>query len=392
VLLGVAALAAATPPPPDGAPTIRWTREDPKAAVEVVGLDPATLAALGKAEWGPDRWATFLAVTVEDGAAGPAGRPPLLGTYRVEADVVRFVPRFPLERGLRYRAEFGPARLLAALDPSKSAGSGPAGDRPLVATIALRKPPAEAQVVVAQVQPEASTLPENLLKFYIHFSAPMSRGDAYQYLHLLDERGREVRAPFLELGEELWDPSGTRFTLFLDPGRIKRGLRPREEMGPILQQGRSYTLVIDRAWPDAEGRPLRDSYRKPFRAGPPDERPPDPASWTIAPPAAGTADPLVLTFPEPLDHALLHRLIAVAGPGGEAVRGRVAVEQAGTRWRFTPERPWAAGDHRIVIDTALEDLAGNSVGRPFEVDVFDTITRQAKAEHVSLSFRPKGGR
>ena len=34
--------------------------------------------------------------------------------------------------------------------------------------------------------------------------------------------------------------------MFFDPGRIKRGLKPREQFGPALQEGKSYVLVIDR--------------------------------------------------------------------------------------------------------------------------------------------------
>ncbi len=54
---------------------------------------------------------------------------------------------------------------------------------------------------------------------------------------LLNEKGRKLDVPFLEVGEELWDPTGTRLTLLLDPGRIKRGLKPREDLGPILEAG-----------------------------------------------------------------------------------------------------------------------------------------------------------
>src|SRR5206468_10702471 len=96
---------------------------------------------------------------------------------------------------------------------------------------------------------------------YLHFSAPMSRGEVYRRVRLLGEGDRPVDRPFLEIGEELWDPDGTRLTLLFDPGRIKRGLVPRKEEGPILEEGRAYTLVVDPAWPDAQGRPLRQGYR-----------------------------------------------------------------------------------------------------------------------------------
>ena len=87
--------------------------------------------------------------------------------------------------------------------------------------------------------------------------------------------------PFLELDEELWSPDGTRFTLLFDPGRVKRGLKPREELGPVLEAGKSYSLVIDRDWLDASGNSLKAGFRKTFRVGPPDETSPDPKTWTV---------------------------------------------------------------------------------------------------------------
>ena len=67
---------------------------------------------------------------------------------------------------------------------------------------------------------------------------------------------------YLELDQELWDPSGTRFTLFFDPGRIKRGLKPREELGPALEENKQYALAISREWRDAKGNRLEEAFRK----------------------------------------------------------------------------------------------------------------------------------
>ena len=49
--------------------------------------------------------------------------------------------------------------------------------------------------VVEAVYPTAERLPENQLKFYLHFSAPMSRGEAYRRVQLLDEKGKAVELP-----------------------------------------------------------------------------------------------------------------------------------------------------------------------------------------------------
>ena len=96
----------------------------------------------------------------------------------------------------------------------------------------------------------------------------MSTGDNYRHIHLLDAAGKAVESPFLEIDQELWDPECRRFTLFIDPGRIKRGLKPREDLGPVLEEGKAgFTLVIDRAWADAadqavEGGLSQDVYRR----------------------------------------------------------------------------------------------------------------------------------
>ena len=85
--------------------------------------------------------------------------------------------------------------------------------------------------LVTAVYPSAQVLPENLLRFYIHFSAPMSRGEAYRHVRLLDAAGKAVDLPFLELDQELWDPDGKRFTGFMYHERWRRSTegasRPR---------------------------------------------------------------------------------------------------------------------------------------------------------------------
>ena len=103
----------------------------------------------------------------------------------------------------------------------------------LVAEFSLPEQPAPSTTNVTEVYPSATTLPENLLRFYIHFSAPMAQGQAYQHITLLNDAGKPIESPFHDLKEELWDREGKRFTLYIDPGRIKRGLKPREEARPL---------------------------------------------------------------------------------------------------------------------------------------------------------------
>lgn len=302
--------------------------------------------------------------------AGAGDVPGMLGTCTVEAGELIFRPRFPISPGTRVRAVF-------------RAPGGAAVERVFELPAAA---PRVSTTRVAAVYPSASVLPSNELKFYLYFSGPMQRGEAWRHIHLVDHEGKPIDLPFLEIEQELWDPDATRLTVLFDPGRIKRGLASREEMGPALVEGLQYTLVIDREWPDGHGAPLTVEYRKVFQAGPADRKGIDPSQWKVAAPKAGSRDALTVRFEKPLDYALLQHSLTVQGPSG-AVAGTVAVSGEEREWRFTPERAWPAGAYQVTVQTNLEDLAGNHVGREFDVDVFDQVTKRITTETVSLRFR-----
>lgn len=304
-------------------------------------------------------------VATDETAEGPA----MLGSYQAIAGGVRFTPRYPLQPGLRYRAEY------CAADGTTVSKQFQSPDRPPTAA-----------TEVAAVYPTAATLPENQLKFYLHFTAPMGRGEAYDHLRLLDETGSELELPFLEIGEELWDPSGKRLTLLLDPARVKRGLKPREEQGPVLEAGRRYTLVIDRRWRDAAGRPLGAEFRKLFSVGPPDETCPDPRRWQVTPATAGSRGPLVVRLGESLDQALLERMLWVTDPQGQWVPGEIQIGDLEAKWSFIPKQAWQPGNYQLVADTLLEDLAGNSIAQKFEVEATGPTQRAREPERTTIEF------
>jgi hypothetical protein len=222
---------------------------------------------------------------------------------------------------------------------------------------------------VEEIFPTAARLPSNLLRFYIVFSAPMSSGEAHTRLRLVDDRGQAVPGAFLELEEELWDPSGRRLTVLLDPGRIKRGLRANLESGAPLVEGRRYRLEVDASWRDAHGRPLVRGYAKAFEAVAADRTSPDVEAWVLAPPASDTRQPLVARFPEPLDRALLASALTIVDAAGHVVDGQVGVASGEREWSFTPRDPWSGGRHELRIAAELEDVAGNNLRRVFDVDL-----------------------
>jgi hypothetical protein len=287
-------------------------------------------------------------------STGPENGPPMLGSYSLEAGAVVFRPRFPLAVGARYRAVYRPPGGAA----TEAWFDGPA---------AAVTPPTS----VTHVYPTTGVWPANQLRFYIYFSAPMRRGGVWRHIRLLDENGRVVPLAFLEIDQELWDPSNQRLTVLFDPGRIKRGVEPERDIGPPLATGRRYSLAVDRDLPDANGRPLAAEFRKQFRGGTPVRSAIDPQDWRLSPPPANSGQPLEIDFPRPLDYALLEHAFTVRATSDPAVEvaGAAAIDKAETRWRFTPARKWTAGDYELTVDPALEDLAGNRVTRPFEVDL-----------------------
>jgi hypothetical protein len=305
----------------------------------------------------------------------------MLGDYSASEKGVRFEAQFPLQLGVNYRVVLDPSRL--PFPPEKK--------DPITRVVLIPKPKRDKPTEITNVYPSGGKIPENQLKFYIHFSRPMSQGVAYKHIQLLDEQGKPIERGFLELQEELWTTDFQRFTLFIDPGRIKRGLRPREELGPVFEEGKKYTLIVDRNWPDAEGTPLGKTYRQAITVAGPDDHQPDPKKWKLEAPKADTTQPLVVKFGEPLDEAMLHRVLWVVDNRGETIAGTIAVKEEETCWLFTPARPWRSGSYSLVAETILEDLAGNSIARPFEVDIFRKIETNVEPETVKVPFAVKGG-
>jgi pimeloyl-ACP methyl ester carboxylesterase len=300
---------------------------------------------------------------------GPSELPPVLGATSREEGALVFKPRFSLQAGMRYRAVYRESRRTA----------------PHVEIFTIPKDVTRPPARVERIDPTADQVPENLLKLYLNFSAPMSRGEAYRFVRLMDESGRKVELPFLEIEQELWDREARRLTLLFDPGRVKRDLVPHNEVGSPLRAGASYTLVVDRGFPDAHGNPLEVETRKAFRVGPPDHDPPRIDDWRLDPPKAGGREPLVVAFPDPLDRALLERVIEIVGPSGEPVQGGASIDSRETRWSFTPSAPWKTGEYSLRALSILEDLAGNSLGQKFEVGVSEP--RESRSPRVSEAVR-----
>ena len=276
------------------------------------------------------------------------GVAPLAGTYSLAGVQLRFRPSLPLLPGQTYTARLERSGLSLRAE-HRTAAAAPAAAPKLIA-----------------IYPSTDRLPANHLKFYLVFSEPMETGVFLNHCRLLDARGQPVEAPFRET--ELWSPDGRRLTLWFHPGRQKTGVNLNVEFGPVLVEGGDYRLVIDGRWPSARGVPLGGEVTKTFRAVSPLHEQLTTKGWQMHVPTAGTRDPLRVAFPHPLDWATLHRQLRVM-QAADAVAGTITVERGEQAWRFVPERVWTTGPYALRVGTAIEDQAGNSLARPFEVNL-----------------------
>jgi hypothetical protein len=339
-------------------PVIRLDTTNPELpVVEVTGLSAPDLAALSRLNLTEDEWSALLRVSVSGKTGQPAGEmPAVTGRYAV-ANGIRFTPAFPLDPGRDYDVTF---------DPSKLARQEIARVAVVRAVVSLPAVVRTPSTVVAAVYPSGDVIPANQLRMYVQFSAPMGQQSGLDHIVLLGAAGREITDALLPLETELWNGDRTRYTVLFDPGRVKREILPNRQMGRPLRPREIVTFVVKSDWLDAQGIRLKSEFRREYRLGPPDEAPLSTAAWHIAPPSAGTRDGLSATFPEPLDHALLERAIGVSDAAGP-VAGDVGIDAGERRWTFVPRDPWREGAYRLVVLPILEDLAGNRIGRAFEV-------------------------
>ncbi|GAA0878345.1 hypothetical protein GCM10009119_13130 [Algoriphagus jejuensis] len=291
---------------------------------------------------------------------------PILGELQEIDTGVLFTPLIPFTRGQSYAVLY--------------AGS-------VIETIAIPElPDDEANLAVTEIYPTQDTLPENQLKLFIKFSRPMREGESASYVTLLNSDDDTLQGVFLDLQPELWNENQTMLTLWLDPGRIKRDLIPNREMGAPLETGQSYRVVISERWKGKLGGKLDQVYVKDFVVTTRDSTSPNPLTWILDIPKAGTSESANLDFSEALDFSLLQEVFRIKDKENQKITGKweIGFEEKGIQ--FTPEIPWKKGKYVVEIESRLEDLAGNNLNRLFEIDLLNHSKVAEASDFKKLEF------
>jgi hypothetical protein len=220
-----------------------------------------------------------------------------------------------------------------------------------------------------RISPQATVLPTNVLRFYIHFPRPGEAHFDRDQLWLLNEEEQVVHDPFLVLSQELWSLDGRRLTVLMEPGRIKRGLGANPTHDPALVAGRTYSLVVTA---------LGQTARHIFHVSDPILEAITETDWRIVSPTVGSLDPVEVHFDRVMDAALCEDEIAVLTLSGKVVPTRVSLAPDGTTAQIIPSHPWLAGEHHLVASERLEDICGNRLG-------------EALDHELSVCGRPRAG-
>ncbi len=357
---------------------LEWAQHQGRDCLKISGWTAIELRELDRLDAGtmPRRLAVYPSEALAAAGHTPSV-PPVAGRFLIHGRSICFVPRFPFADGVSYS-------LLA-----EAAGQGEGAE---VWEIQRPSPSVASTAEVLAIYPTAAELPVNLLRVYVHFSAPMSEGWAARAIRVSrGDTGETLEGVFLPPEPELWDAQRRRLTMLLDPGRIKRGLVPNLELGYPLVEGTTVNITVDPAFRDATGRPLKVGAERSYSIGPALRSRLDPHAWQLAAPVAGSRDPLLVEFDQPLDHGLLQHCLSVRNAAGKTLDG-VAKTAAGERnWSFTPNTPWVTGEYQLVVEPRLEDVAGNSPARVFDRDVSRPEDAPARREAVAVSFACAAG-
>lgn len=305
----------------DDQPEPRWVQLD-GAAPTVVAVAGGTRPVAGRTHEGPQ---------------GPA-----------------FYPTFPLTPGLTYSVQSADCQ--TEFTVPRAAKSTPR---------------------VVAVYPSAPEIPENVLRFYVQFSRPMAEGDFLRHVRLeRADTGENLTGVFFDNIHELWSSDRTRITLLVDPGRVKTGLKAHQALGRAFEAGGRYRLHVLPTWTSAVGVPLDSGFVHEFSATVEDRQRVDPHTWTLSLPASGTRDPLRVDFHESVDHVSVHRLVRVASPAGEPLRGEWELGTHERTAAWTPRVPWGPdiASHRLMVSGRFEDVAANNLNAALDHPVGDRPT------------------
>lgn len=274
---------------------------------------------------------------------------PVLGELNAEGMDITFTPVIPFTSGISYEIKIG---------------------KVVVGEFNIKENTPGTPPKVTAIYPKLDTVPENLLKMYITFSKPMQEvRSALDFISVINLTTQKTEDIFLPLETELWNADHTELTLWLDPGRIKKDLIPNRELGIPIKQGNRYEIVLSTDWSDAKGNALDKEYRKSMVVGARDVQLPSIKNWSLTIPKIASKEALGIAFGESMDAMLIDKDLQIFDANNTVVSGGFLTMGNPSSTLFIPKERWKKGTYTLVVQSSMEDLAGNNLNRLFDTDL-----------------------
>lgn len=221
-------------------------------------------------------------------------------------------------------------------------------------------------LTIQSIFPSKTTLPANILKWYIQFSQPVNRANIYDHIHFYDANGTKIPRAILPLENALLNEAGTLLTIWIEPGRQKRGLGPNEKLGSVFEVGQQYSLVISKNLRDKNGLKMPQDLIHHFSTIENDRISPNAKKWKIESPKVNSQNTLQINFQESIDYGSALHAFKIINSTGEEISGHWSWTDFESTLLFTPKNDWAPDTYQIIVLTSIEDLAGNNLNRLFD--------------------------
>ena len=145
-------------------------------------------------------------------------------------------------------------------------------------------------------------------------------------------------------------------------------------------------MEISKDWKSTIGTALKESFTKDFIVAANDREKPKPENWQITSPKSESVDQLTIDFGESIDFLLAMNAVTVTKNDIE-ISGQISLNDDESVWSFIPNEPWDKSEYQIVVESRLEDIAGNNLTRPFDRDI--TKEEAGVSELMIISFIPR---
>jgi hypothetical protein len=221
---------------------------------------------------------------------------------------------------------------------------------------------------VIKILPSTKQWPENMLKFHIQFNKAVSLPFFYNHIQFISEDNDLLAGIILDLGQILVNDEDNLVTLWIEPGRQKRGIDPNVELDSPLKIGKNYSIRIKASLKDKRGIPMQSDYSHPFQIKEADRTSPKPEKWKIKTPLKDSTFPIEINLQEDLDYKSVLSSVKIQLES-KTIKGRLKYQFDQQKVLFYPNLPWEKGNYLIFVDKELEDLAGNNLERLFDEDI-----------------------